>query len=181
MPQPVLCSAFRIPSPTPWPGPPAAPSGSAALCAFTATAHTQLGACRPHAAFTPPYHAPSPTHPSCPRLPSQTVTLLHPPTLAAVVARPIQTLGPHVAALGLRIYNRTAGQASAFPAEYDGAAFIALHGSWNRWGTQGWGGPWETDLASCRRDLVSTVFSTIQHRSAPCLLVPFKPRSVINN
>jgi glucose/arabinose dehydrogenase len=40
---------------------------------------------------------------------------------------PVQTLGPHVAALGMRFYT-----ASAFPAEYRNAIFIAQHGSWNR-------------------------------------------------
>ncbi len=40
---------------------------------------------------------------------------------------PLQILGPHVAALGMRFYT-----ASAFPAEYKNAIFIAQHGSWNR-------------------------------------------------
>jgi glucose/arabinose dehydrogenase len=38
-----------------------------------------------------------------------------------------QELGPHVAALGIRFYNGT-----QFPSEYQGVAFIAEHGSWNR-------------------------------------------------
>ncbi len=40
---------------------------------------------------------------------------------------PVQTLGPHVAALGMRFYTGT-----MFPAEYKNAIFIAKHGSWNR-------------------------------------------------
>ena len=40
---------------------------------------------------------------------------------------PVQTVGPHVAALGMRFYT-----ASAFPSEYKNAIFIAQHGSWNR-------------------------------------------------
>jgi glucose/arabinose dehydrogenase len=40
---------------------------------------------------------------------------------------PVQKLGPHVAALGLRFYTGT-----MFPAEYRNQLFIAEHGSWNR-------------------------------------------------
>jgi glucose/arabinose dehydrogenase len=40
---------------------------------------------------------------------------------------PVQKLGPHVAALGMRFY--TGGM---FPPEYKNRVFIALHGSWNR-------------------------------------------------
>ena len=40
---------------------------------------------------------------------------------------PVQNLGAHVASLGMRFY--TGGQ---FPDKYDGAIFIAEHGSWNR-------------------------------------------------
>jgi glucose/arabinose dehydrogenase len=40
---------------------------------------------------------------------------------------PVQKLGPHVAALGMRFYN-----AALFPAEYKNQVFIAEHGSWNR-------------------------------------------------
>ena len=40
---------------------------------------------------------------------------------------PVQKLGPHVAALGMRFYT-----ANAFPAEYKNQIFIAEHGSWNR-------------------------------------------------
>lgn len=40
---------------------------------------------------------------------------------------PLQKLGPHVAALGLRFYT-----GKQFPAEYFHQIFIAEHGSWNR-------------------------------------------------
>lgn len=40
---------------------------------------------------------------------------------------PAQTLGPHVAALGMRFYT-----GNLFPAEYHNQIFIAEHGSWNR-------------------------------------------------
>ena len=40
---------------------------------------------------------------------------------------PVQKLGPHVAALGMRFYT-----GSQFPAEYKDQVFIAEHGSWNR-------------------------------------------------
>jgi glucose/arabinose dehydrogenase len=40
---------------------------------------------------------------------------------------PVQKLGPHVAALGMRFYT-----GSLFPAEYRNRIFIAQHGSWNR-------------------------------------------------
>jgi glucose/arabinose dehydrogenase len=40
---------------------------------------------------------------------------------------PIQKLGPHVAALGMRFYTGT-----LFPSPYRNQIFIAQHGSWNR-------------------------------------------------
>ncbi|MFT3911888.1 MAG: sorbosone dehydrogenase family protein [Ferruginibacter sp.] len=40
---------------------------------------------------------------------------------------PVQILGPHVAALGMRFYT-----GDNFPAEYKNQIFIAEHGSWNR-------------------------------------------------
>jgi glucose/arabinose dehydrogenase len=40
---------------------------------------------------------------------------------------PVQTLGPHVAPLGMRFYT-----GKMFPAEYHQQVFIAEHGSWNR-------------------------------------------------
>jgi glucose/arabinose dehydrogenase len=41
--------------------------------------------------------------------------------------KPVALLGPHAAALGMRFYTGT-----MFPKDYDGAIFIARHGSWNR-------------------------------------------------
>ncbi|MFO7446859.1 MAG: sorbosone dehydrogenase family protein [Ignavibacteriaceae bacterium] len=41
--------------------------------------------------------------------------------------RPVQALGPHVAALGMEFYT-----GNMFPAEYKNQIFIAEHGSWNR-------------------------------------------------
>jgi glucose/arabinose dehydrogenase len=41
--------------------------------------------------------------------------------------QPVQDLGPHVAALGMRFYT-----GAQFPAEYRNQIFIAEHGSWNR-------------------------------------------------
>jgi glucose/arabinose dehydrogenase len=40
---------------------------------------------------------------------------------------PVQKLGPHVAALGMRFYT-----GAMFPSEYRNQIFIAEHGSWNR-------------------------------------------------
>jgi glucose/arabinose dehydrogenase len=44
--------------------------------------------------------------------------------------RPVQTLGPHTAPLGMTFYRSEQG--GMFPPEYNRTAFIALHGSWNR-------------------------------------------------
>jgi glucose/arabinose dehydrogenase len=41
--------------------------------------------------------------------------------------KPVQKLGPHVAALGMRFYT-----GDMFPTEYKNQIFIAEHGSWNR-------------------------------------------------
>ena len=41
--------------------------------------------------------------------------------------KPVQKLGPHVAALGMRFYT-----GNMFPEEYRNQIFIAEHGSWNR-------------------------------------------------
>lgn len=54
------------------------------------------------------------------------------PTLAAgrgcsQFTSPVLTLGPHVAALGMRFYR-----GAQFPREYRHNIFMALHGSWNR-------------------------------------------------
>ena len=46
---------------------------------------------------------------------------------------PVQVLGAHVAALGMRFYTGT-----AFPPEYRQRIFIAEHGSWNRSGKVGY-------------------------------------------
>jgi glucose/arabinose dehydrogenase len=43
------------------------------------------------------------------------------------ITRPVQTLGAHVAPLGVKFYT-----GSTFPADYRNQAFIAEHGSWNR-------------------------------------------------
>ena len=40
---------------------------------------------------------------------------------------PVQALGPHVAALGMRFYT-----GKMFPSEYRNSIFIAERGSWNR-------------------------------------------------
>jgi glucose/arabinose dehydrogenase len=40
---------------------------------------------------------------------------------------PVQRMGPHVAAIGMKFYT-----GSMFPAQYRDAIFIAQHGSWNR-------------------------------------------------
>jgi glucose/arabinose dehydrogenase len=46
---------------------------------------------------------------------------------------PAHPFGPHVAPLGMTFYRRPAGPApAAFPSAYDGDAFVAEHGSWNR-------------------------------------------------
>lgn len=45
----------------------------------------------------------------------------------SIYTKPVQELGPHVAALGMEFYT---GQ--MFPAEYHNQIFIAEHGSWNR-------------------------------------------------
>ena len=42
-------------------------------------------------------------------------------------AQPAQLLGPHAGVLGMRFYT-----GKMFPAKYQGAMFIARHGSWNR-------------------------------------------------
>ncbi|HSQ01466.1 MAG TPA: PQQ-dependent sugar dehydrogenase [Candidatus Dormibacteraeota bacterium] len=46
---------------------------------------------------------------------------------------PAHPFGPHVAPLGMTFYRRPPGAApAAFPAEWEGVAFVAEHGSWNR-------------------------------------------------
>ncbi len=54
------------------------------------------------------------------------------PDLAGHVQTPDVPLQPHSAALGLAFYPKDQAGPAAFPAEYRGDAFVALHGSWNR-------------------------------------------------
>ncbi|MDB5361292.1 MAG: sorbosone dehydrogenase [Rhodospirillales bacterium] len=54
------------------------------------------------------------------------------PDLAARVTVPDVLLQPHSAPLGLVFYDPPPGAKAAFPAEFRGNAFVALHGSWNR-------------------------------------------------
>jgi glucose/arabinose dehydrogenase len=49
------------------------------------------------------------------------------PELVAKAIAPDYALGPHTASLGLAFYT-----AAAFPAPYQGGAFVGQHGSWNR-------------------------------------------------
>ncbi|GAA4014441.1 sorbosone dehydrogenase family protein [Hymenobacter fastidiosus] len=49
------------------------------------------------------------------------------PELVRRALVPEVPLGPHTASLGLAFYNQ-----AAFPAKYQGGAFIGQHGSWNR-------------------------------------------------
>lgn len=53
------------------------------------------------------------------------------PDLAGKAIVPEVLIQPHSAPLGLAFYTARKGPA-AFPAEYRGDAFVALHGSWNR-------------------------------------------------
>ncbi|MBV9519866.1 MAG: sorbosone dehydrogenase family protein, partial [Hyphomicrobiales bacterium] len=53
--------------------------------------------------------------------------------LAEKVSVPDVLLQPHSAPLAMAFYEPPSGAASgALPKEYDGDAFVALHGSWNR-------------------------------------------------
>ncbi|MBX7121877.1 MAG: PQQ-dependent sugar dehydrogenase [Opitutaceae bacterium] len=53
------------------------------------------------------------------------------PDLAGQVTVPDVLIQAHSAALGIAFYSARSGSA-LFPAEYQGDAFVALHGSWNR-------------------------------------------------
>jgi hypothetical protein len=53
------------------------------------------------------------------------------PDLASKVIAPDVLIQAHSAPLGMVFYTATGGPA-AFPADYRGDAFVALHGSWNR-------------------------------------------------
>ncbi len=54
------------------------------------------------------------------------------PDLAAKVTIPDVLLQPHSAPLAMTFYDAPASGVAAFPADYRGDAFVALHGSWNR-------------------------------------------------
>ena len=54
------------------------------------------------------------------------------PDLAGKATVPDLLLASHSAPLGFTFYHAPAGAAHPFPAAYDGNAFVALHGSWNR-------------------------------------------------
>jgi cytochrome c553 len=45
---------------------------------------------------------------------------------------PAHGFAAHTAPLGIAFYEPRAGAPAAFPPRYNGAAFVALHGSWNR-------------------------------------------------
>ena len=59
------------------------------------------------------------------------------PDLAGKAIVPDVLIQPHSAPLGLTFYPNRGGPA-AFPANYRGNAFVALHGSWNRSGRTGY-------------------------------------------
>lgn len=54
------------------------------------------------------------------------------PDLASKASLPDVPLQSHSAALQIAFYAPKPGAAAAFPAAYDGDAFVSLHGSWNR-------------------------------------------------
>jgi glucose/arabinose dehydrogenase len=54
------------------------------------------------------------------------------PDLKDKVTVPDTLLQAHSAPLGMTVYHAPAGSKHAFPHEYDGDIFLALHGSWNR-------------------------------------------------
>lgn len=54
------------------------------------------------------------------------------PDLKDKVTVPDVLLQAHSAPLGMTVYRAPAGAKHAFPKEYDGEVFVALHGSWNR-------------------------------------------------
>jgi hypothetical protein len=56
----------------------------------------------------------------------------HRPDLKSKVTAPDLLLTAHSAPLGFTAYHAPAGAKAAFPAEYNGDVFVALHGSWNR-------------------------------------------------
>jgi glucose/arabinose dehydrogenase len=52
--------------------------------------------------------------------------------MSAKVRTPDVLVQPHMASLEMNFYSRTHGLMGAFPQQYDGGAFAAEHGSWNR-------------------------------------------------
>jgi glucose/arabinose dehydrogenase len=54
------------------------------------------------------------------------------PDLKAKVTVPDTLIQAHSAPLGMVVYQAPAGAKHAFPKEYEGDIFLALHGSWNR-------------------------------------------------
>jgi glucose/arabinose dehydrogenase/cytochrome c2 len=54
------------------------------------------------------------------------------PDLKTKVTVPDTLIQSHSAPLGMTVYAAPAGAAHAFPKEYEGDVFLALHGSWNR-------------------------------------------------
>jgi len=56
----------------------------------------------------------------------------HRPDLKGKSITPDVLLQAHSAPLGMAVYHAPRGAANAFPKEYEGDVFVALHGSWNR-------------------------------------------------
>ena len=56
----------------------------------------------------------------------------HRPDLKGKTITPDVLLQAHSAPLGMVVYHAPKGAANAFPKEYEGEVFVALHGSWNR-------------------------------------------------
>jgi len=54
------------------------------------------------------------------------------PDLKGKAIVPDTLIQAHSAPLGMTVYHAPAGSKNAFPKEYDGDVFLALHGSWNR-------------------------------------------------
>jgi glucose/arabinose dehydrogenase len=65
------------------------------------------------------------------RVPDPDLGAGHDAQIAASIP-PAHGFGAHTAPLGITFYEPPPGAASAFPEAYRGAAFVALHGSWNR-------------------------------------------------